>query len=151
MDIKNYLIHSYLYYELDESIISDTEFDCLCQRLDMNWPNQQSVYKKYISKADLKAGTGFSLFYDPKTGRRDYPEEIVAEAQTRLVTYRAKQVVTYRTVTDNPEELYEQLKDAADWFLTGLWADYKHFVFGDKREMALAVIERIFKERTKNE
>jgi len=149
MDIKNYLIHSYLYYECDESIIPDSEFDQLCRRLLMNWSTQQSAYKKYISKHDLEAGTGFTLFYNHQTGKRDYPSEIVVEAQTRLAEWQAKKCEEYRTVSDNPDELYEDLKDAKGWFLAGLFVDYNYFLKENpkKRKMALAVIERIFKER----
>jgi hypothetical protein len=140
---------------MDESIISDADFDKLCKNLLETWDTQVSGYKKYISKADLMAGTGFSLFYDPETTRRDYPKEIIKEATDRLMTYRAKTVVEdhmYRSITDDPEELYESLKDSADWFLIGLQVDYKHFLKCNpsKQRMALGVIERILKER-KNE
>jgi hypothetical protein len=151
MDIKNYLVHCYLYYELNESIISDEDFDRLCVRLLANWPNQQSSYKKYISKNDLEAGTGFTLFYDHETNKRDYPSEIVTLAETKLVNHRAHRVLTYRVTTNDPEMLYLSLKDAEDWFLLGLEIDYTHFLKDDKKKMALGVIERIWKERKKDE
>jgi hypothetical protein len=149
MDIKDYLIHSYLYYELDASIISDGEFDKLCNRLLVNWPNQQSIWKKYISKDDLKAGTGFTLFYNKEMGKRDFPAEIVEEAQTALAKYRATAVMEYQTSTDNPDELYADLKDAADWFLIGIEVDYVHFYKENpvKKQMCLDVLARIWKER----
>jgi len=147
MDIKNYLIHCYLYYELNESIISDEDFDKLCVRLLANWPTQQSVYKKYISKNDLEAGTGFTLFYDHETNKRDYPSEIIETAQTKLAEHRAQRVLRYRVTTNDPDMLYLSLKDCEDWFLIGLEVDYKHFLRGHKQKMALGVIERIWKER----
>ena len=149
MDIKNYLVHCYLYYELDESIVSDEDFDRLCVRLLANWPNTQSVYKKYISKNDLSSGTGFTLFYDHKTNKRNYPTEIVTEAKTKLAQHQALQVVKYRVITNDPDMLYLSLKDAQDWFLIGLYADYKYFLKPNphKRKMACGVIERIWRER----
>lgn len=147
--IKEYLIHSYLYYEKDSSIISDTAYDNLCKNLLANWDTHQSAYKKYCSKNDLKAGTGFTLFYNHETGKRDYPQEIVEQADTRLAEYQARTVLEYRTITDDPEELYNELKSAKSWFLAGLFVDYNHFLKcnPEKREMALGVIERILKER----
>jgi hypothetical protein len=153
MLIKNYLIHCYLYYEKNESIISDTDFDKMCSRLLANWNNYQSAYKKYISKNDLAAGTGFTLFYDHKTGKRNYPKEIVEEAETKLARSQANQVLDYRVTTDDPDDLYIDLKDAEDWFLVGLSVDYRHFLKCNpaKQKMALAVVERILEERMEGE
>jgi hypothetical protein len=150
--IKEYLIHSYLYYILNESIISDTEYDTMCRQLDANWNTHQSVWKKYVSRADLKAGTGFTLFVEPdEEGKSvpNYPQEIVEEAETRLADYRANMVMNYQTSADNAEDLYATLQSAEDWFLDGIEVDYKHFFkcVPAKRKMALAVIERIRKER----
>lgn len=152
--IKEYLIHSYLYYIQNESIISDAEYDTLCRQLDANWNTHQSVWKKYVSRADLKAGTGFTLFVTPdEEGKSvpNYPQEIVEEAETRLAEHRANMVMNYQTSADDPEVLYADLKDAEDWFLTGLEIDYRHFFkcVPAKRKMALAVIERIRAERNK--
>jgi hypothetical protein len=146
--IKEYLIYCYLYYGMDESIISDGKFDKLCKQLLANWDNYQSAYKKYISKNDLEAGTGYTLFYDHKTGQRNYPQEIITEAEDRLVEWRARKVVEYRTVTDDSEELYKTLKDSPG-FLAGLFVDFNYFLKPnpEKRKMALEVIERILEER----
>ena len=150
--IKEYVINSYLYYILNESIITDTEYDTLCRQLDANWSTHQSVWKKYISRNDLKAGTGFALFVTPdEEGKAvpNYPKEIVEEAETRLAEHRAKIVLEYRTSSDNAEDLYAVLQSAEDWFLDGIEVDYKHFFkcVPSKRKMALAVIDRIRKER----
>jgi hypothetical protein len=150
--IKEYLIHSYLYYILNESIITDDEYDTMCRQLDMNWSNYQSVWKKYVSRADLKAGTGFALFVSPDeegNPKANYPKEIAEEAETRLAEYRATTVLTYHTSTSDADVLYADLKDAQDWFLDGIEVDYNHFfkTAPAKRKMALGVIERIRKER----
>jgi hypothetical protein len=105
-----------------------------------------------VSRADLKAGTGFTLFVEPdEEGKSvpNYPKEIVEEAETRLAEHRANVVMTYQTSADNPEDLYATLQSAEDWFLDGIEVDYKHFFkcVPAKRKMALAVIERIRNER----
>lgn len=147
--IKDYLIHCYLYYGLGAAVISDVEFDKLCKNLLANWRTQQSAYKKYISTNDLEAGTGFTLFYDHETGKRNYPKEIIEEAESRLVNHRAGKVLSYRVTTDNEDLLYSELKSCSSWFLIGLQADYTHFLKCNpsKQKMALRVIERILKER----
>ena len=66
-DVRAYLVHSYLYYVLNTSVISDTEYDMLCKKL-----LDSNVEHPLISKEDLAAGTGFSIV--------DYPPDIVAEA-----------------------------------------------------------------------
>ncbi len=147
MQIKEYLIHSYLYYVMNESVISDAEYDTLCRQLEANFATYQSIWKKYISLNDLKAGTGYNLFVD-ESGYK-YPKEIIEAAETRLAEHRAQRVLGYRVTTNDPEMLYLSLRLAEDWFLTGLYSDYAYFLKPDphKRKMALGVIERIWKER----
>ena len=144
--LKEYLIHCYLYYKKDSSIISDTDFDKLCRRLFQAFDAgdetlRYSSYRKYVSIPDLHAGTGYSI--------KSYPKEIVDEAETRLADYQARKIMEYQTVTNDPEELYNELKDAPSWFLAGLFVDYNYFLKPDpeKRMMALGVIARILKER----
>jgi NAD-dependent DNA ligase len=64
MEIKmigQYLIHCYLYYICDQSIIPDEEFDQLCRDLLDKWDSIEHPHKHLISKDDLKAGTGYSI------------------------------------------------------------------------------------------
>jgi len=141
--IKEYLIHSYLYYKLNEIIIEDTEYDQLCKDLLSSWDKTDSPYKDLINPSDLLAGTGYSI--------EEYPDEIVSEAKALLAKHRKKaKYVEYRTVTDDPEELYKALKDSSDWFLKALRVDYNMSFrkFPEKREMTVGVVDRILKERS---
>lgn len=55
-----YLIHSYLYYELDTSLISDSEFDDICKSLLTNFPNDH-IHANLVTLEALKASTGFGV------------------------------------------------------------------------------------------
>lgn len=71
--IGQYLIHSYLYYRLSAPVISDGEFDSLCDRINKVWTDIESPYKMFlISKGDEPPIKGLEVF--------DYPEEIVRTA-----------------------------------------------------------------------
>ena len=61
-------MHSYLYYELDDSVISDREYDAKAKELvkyKNNYPElwKTSEYYKQFGD-DYDGSTGFTLFYD---------------------------------------------------------------------------------------
>lgn len=56
-----FLCTSILYYYHDVSVISDSAFDEMCRQLDQRWNEIDHPDKKFISRDDLKAGTGFYL------------------------------------------------------------------------------------------
>ena len=70
-----YLVHSYLYYRLDDSVITDEEFDTLCKELLKRISNGNdeipNEFKELISKDALDAGTGHSVVYS------ELPDRIV--------------------------------------------------------------------------
>lgn len=62
--ISDYLMHSYLYYEKNESIISDQEFDGIVHELIKNFDEvekSEHIHKHLIDIQALKSYTGFSL------------------------------------------------------------------------------------------
>ena len=63
--ISLYMVCSYAYYELDESLISDEEFDALCKDLLKNFGKIKLLsghpHKHFLTKENLEAGTGFSI------------------------------------------------------------------------------------------
>lgn len=59
----SYLEHSYRYYNLDEPIISDYEFDTLCKRLLDRWDELKHPFKHLTDESALEAGTGFQLYH----------------------------------------------------------------------------------------
>ncbi len=63
MLVPHYLIHSYLYYECDTSIITDHEFNHICKQLLDNYNKIEHMHKHLISIENLKANTGYDIIY----------------------------------------------------------------------------------------
>ena len=66
MLVPYYLMHSYLYYEMNEPIISDTEYDELCRELKEKWDSVEHFHKHLIDVQSLGAGTGYQLKYNKR-------------------------------------------------------------------------------------
>ena len=62
--VPQYLMSCYLYYEKNLNVITDDEFDEVCQRILKHWDKLKHPHKEYIKKLDLFAGTGFSLEWE---------------------------------------------------------------------------------------
>ena len=61
-----FMIASYAYYRLggcDDQVMDDQTFDYLVQRLKENYDLAEHIHKKYITKENLEAGTGFDIDY----------------------------------------------------------------------------------------
>ena len=54
---KLYVFSSYLYYVESTSIMSDNMFEGICTTL----RGKKTIYDKRITKANLRAGTGYSI------------------------------------------------------------------------------------------
>ena len=65
--IQKYLMASYAYYILHESVIPDEDYDQIAKLLLKYWKEFDHQHKRLISEADLEAGTLYSL------RRIDYP------------------------------------------------------------------------------
>lgn len=60
--IRAYAAYSYLYYEKDESLIGDGEFDELCKWLLANYDLvKPHDINDYLDKEALSAGTGYAI------------------------------------------------------------------------------------------
>lgn len=59
--VPYYLMASYLYYIRDMSLLSDTEYDKLCIRLDKEWDNLEHAHKYLIDRESLSSTTGFTI------------------------------------------------------------------------------------------
>lgn len=59
--VPQYLIHSLLYYQLGDSVITDSEFDDLCHTILDHWDEINHPHKRFLTKEDMTAGTGFAL------------------------------------------------------------------------------------------
>jgi len=74
--VPRYLVHSYLYYELGASILSDWEFDTLARDLREHWESITHEHKGLIDyKALCGSTSGFYL---------EYPERVKGCAQWLL-------------------------------------------------------------------
>jgi len=77
MLIRNYLVHSFLYYELNSPIIPDEQYDKICRELLKYYDKIKKgnfKYKELIDKEALKAGSAYHLRI------KDYPTEIADKA-----------------------------------------------------------------------
>jgi hypothetical protein len=132
--IKDYLIHSYLYYILDSSIISDGEYDMLCKEL-----LQSDIEHPLVDKGSLAAGSGFSII--------DYPVEIMEEAKELLknAPQPARSAVhDYKPLvfTGHPMETY---------LLCGMYLDFGHARQRDRQDEIRVELQRRLTEETHRE
>lgn len=59
--VAKFLVTSYAYYYLNFSIISDEEFDEICQYIHFNFDEIEHPHKYLLDKESLKAGTGYHI------------------------------------------------------------------------------------------
>lgn len=67
--VPHYLIHSFLYYRCDVSLISDHLYDEICQRLYKEWADIEHIHKYMVTRHMLTAGTGYHLKYTARVKR----------------------------------------------------------------------------------
>ena len=83
--INQFLVHSFLYYKLDESIIEDYEYDKICVDLkSMIDSSVDYIYKDLIEKSLGSEGSGFSI--------RKYPPKIISSAFHLLYQEKYKDI-----------------------------------------------------------
>ena len=74
--IRQYLVHSFLYYQLDESIISDRIYDQICadvaKLISENLDNNSLPFHNLVKSSLTENASGFSI--------NKYPPEIVSAA-----------------------------------------------------------------------
>lgn len=81
-----YLISSYLYYQLDYSLMQDNSFDRLCRHL---WGNFQKIHEGHVRNPELfdesalQAGTGFHLVNQIPTDIHNIVAAMKMDAETR--------------------------------------------------------------------
>lgn len=73
--VRQFLVHSFLYYQLDESIIGDHNYDQICIQLKEAVKSQDKYLHQNIIEKSLGAeGSGFSIH------KKDYPPQIISAA-----------------------------------------------------------------------
>lgn len=76
--IRAYCLHSYVYYALDTTIISDAEYDELCKHIEKHF----TFFKKYdindyINYDEIKAGSGYTIPSKICGQTKDYIESVI--------------------------------------------------------------------------
>lgn len=61
MLIPHYLMHSYLYYVMDDPVVSDAMFDTICKSLLAELDGLTHVHKHLVDRDLLVAGSGFNV------------------------------------------------------------------------------------------
>jgi len=56
-------MYSYAYYQENESLITDTEYDDICNQLIEKWDTITHWHKRLLNLESLKAGTGYDIKY----------------------------------------------------------------------------------------
>ena len=67
-----YLTSSYLYYKEDKSVLTDGDYDLLCNRLYNKFEEVTHPHKVLVDKESLVAGTGYGL--------KEYPNRVKSAA-----------------------------------------------------------------------
>ena len=91
--IRQFLIHSYLYYRLDESLISDQQYDDLARGLRQSLAPSDAdanlAFKEQLESISGSEASGYSI--------RQYPAEIISSALHLLYQNRFKNLMSFST------------------------------------------------------
>ena len=91
--IRQYLLHSFLYYQLDESIIADRNYDEICaevlQLMETRAGSSLLPYQELVKKNLSEDASGFSV--------RKYPAEIISSALHLLYQHNAVKSISFDT------------------------------------------------------
>ena len=89
--IRQYLVHSFLYYQLDESIIADSHYDQICTevlKLVKNHTRPSIIpYEELVKKTLFEDASGFSI--------KQYPAEIISSAFHLLYQHNGVKSTTF--------------------------------------------------------
>jgi hypothetical protein len=77
VSIREYAAHSYIYYDKDQNIISDGDYDLMCKWLleNFTWLKPHDI-NNYLREDMLKCGSGYDITVTGLT--RDYAELLLA-------------------------------------------------------------------------
>ncbi len=124
-DLNDYLIHCYLYYELNNPVIYDHDFDLLCKEILEKWDTLTHPHKHVVNKDDLKAGTGYHI--------KEYPPDIIEAANRRKKIFLEElrhEVEVAKEMAEKKEEKKEFTfthSPMETFLLCGLFRDYKYY------------------------
>ena len=94
--VRQFLVHSYLYYRLDESLISDQQYDEVVRSLRESFASNDAdanlIFKEHLGSITDSATSGYSI--------RHYPTEIINTALHLLYQNRFKNLMSFSTFLD---------------------------------------------------
>jgi len=93
---RQILVHSYLYYELNETIIDDFKFDSFCNELVELQEKYPEVCKRVPFHEDFIGFDGSSGFDLP------YNQPTIVNAAIRLLNYRKKETKSVKVTVVDP-------------------------------------------------
>ena len=89
--IHQFLVHSYLYYQVGESIIGDENYDRVCVHLTKAVEGQDKyLYQNIVEKCLGAEGSGY------KIRKKEYPPEIVSTALHLLYQDKFAETKSFR-------------------------------------------------------
>lgn len=80
--LQKFLVNSYAYYKLDESLVSDSEYDAMAKKLLEGWSKFEHKHKYLVDEDDLTSASLFSL-HEGK-----YPSIVISCATMLVVEKR---------------------------------------------------------------
>jgi len=91
--IRQYLVHSFLYYQLNESIISDKHFDSICKEI-LNFIQKNSgdyslPYQSLLTNSLSDDASGFTI--------RKFPAEIISSSLHLLYQKNFRNSISFNT------------------------------------------------------
>lgn len=96
-----YLMSSFLYYVVDDSILHDWEYDHICLRLFENFDDFEHPHKYLLDVESLRAGTGYNIKFN-------YPIRVMLAAydwQRRFQNFER-----HRTISEYKKDKWRYIK-----------------------------------------
>ena len=91
--IRQYLVHSFLYYQLNESIISDNYFDSICKEilsfLENNSEEYLLPYQGILTSSLAGDASGYTI--------KKFPAEIISSALHLLYQKNYRESMSFNT------------------------------------------------------
>ena len=89
--VHQFLVHSFLYYQLGESLIGDENYDRVCVHLTKAVKGQDKyLYQKIIENSLGTEGSGFSIH------KKEYPPEIISAAFHLLYQDKYSEIKSFK-------------------------------------------------------
>lgn len=103
-----WLVHAFLYYRMNNPIISDKDFDTLTNWLKMSWQHITHQHKHLVTMEDLNAGSGYAVNFPLMVEHSAYHVLREIEQKMPLKTL-AKKSPSVKTKSDSTHLEYDTL------------------------------------------